>query len=84
LNATSRAKSKRQVEANGPKRDMKLLLHLEAENGQLRDQAVTLMLENQSLRDGLQLSQSERPDRPNRSTAYDRREGRHKLQLVKR
>jgi hypothetical protein len=36
LNITSRAKSKRQVEANGRKTDMKLLLHLEVIGADVR------------------------------------------------
>jgi hypothetical protein len=54
MNGTSRAKSSRQVNrfhVNG-RSPRQVLAHLEAENAELRDRAVDLVLEIQSLREG--------------------------------
>jgi hypothetical protein len=62
LNRTSRAKSKRQVKARDRRPDLKLLPQLEAENAELRDRAAALMIQLQSLRDGLSPSRELPPN----------------------
>jgi hypothetical protein len=49
------------AKANGPNTDQKLLVQLEAENAELRDRVVDLMLQIQLRRDGASSHGSRRP-----------------------